>query len=152
MSFGLIEEAIDTIKDYLETNMPVRLDTLDAEYGDFELEDIIQWYIAELTAIPAYPSVLLLGDYTEITGEGEGWLRGEHVITIVCLITDQETERLRRRLYRYIRAMVELLKEGRADFGYAIVFERIEFSPLYGRGSDFLGDSRLVVKLGKYES
>ncbi len=152
MSLSLIEGAVNAVKTYLSTNMAAKLNTLDAEYGDFTLDDISQWYVAELTAIPAYPVALILGDATAMLSEGEGWLRSSHIVTIVCLATDQDAEQLRRRLYRYIRAVVELLKEGRASLGYTVVFERLEFSPLYTHTGGFLSDSRCIVRLGKYES
>ena len=152
MTMELIEGAIDALKDYLKSNMAPKLDALDAEYGDFKLANIKEWYVAELTAIPSYPAIIILGDATNIPVEGSGWLKGEHDITIACLATDQETERLRRRLYRYIRAVVEVLIASRPTLGYTVTFIRLEFSPLYAREGGFLSDSRLVVRVGRHET
>jgi hypothetical protein len=151
MALKLMEGAVDAVKSYLETNMVAKLGTLDLEYGDFALEDIDKWYVAELTAIPEYPAVVILGDASDIIGEGAGWCNSKHTITVAVMATDQDAERLRRRLYRYIRACLELLVESRASIGYIVTFDRLEFSPLYGRAGTFMSDARLIVKLGKYE-
>lgn len=152
MTMKLIEGAIEVLKNYLSENMSAKLGVLDAEYQDFTLDDIQEWHTAELSAIPNYPTVILLGDFTEVSVEGEGWLKAEHGITIVCLATDQDAERLRKRLYRYIRAVVELIKVGRADLGYALVFKRLEYSPLYTKGEGFVSDSRLLITAGIHET
>ena len=79
-------------------------------------------------------------------------MQSDHALVIACLATDQDTEILRRRLYRYIRAVTELLKAGRSSLGYVINFDRLEFSPMYGREGTFMSDARLMVKFKKYES
>ena len=132
--------------------MAAKLDALDTEYGDIELADIQGWYIAELSAIPEYPSVIILGDMTDVEGEGGGWMQGEHTLIIACLVTDQDTEVLRRRLYRYIRAIVELLIAARTSIGYVITFERLNFSPMYGSAGTFISDARVTARLKKYET
>ena len=55
MSIFTIEDSIDLIKTYLTDNLGTKLDELDTEYGDFELDDIRAWYVAELTSVPGYP-------------------------------------------------------------------------------------------------
>lgn len=154
MTLKLIEEAISVIKTYLEENMAAKLDVLDAEYGDFVLDDIRYWYTAELTSVPEYPSIIVLGDFTDVEGEGEGWMKANHQIIIVCLATDADAEKLRKRLYRYVRACVGLLKTARGSDGwaYTIVFSRLEFSPMYGRAGTFVSDARLIIRAGRYET
>ena len=152
MSLKLIEAVIDVIKAYLETNMAAKLDELDTEYGDFVLADIDKYYVAELSAIPEYPSILILGESTRPVTEGAGWMNADHTLTVVALATDQDTERLRRRLYRYMRAIIELLVAARTSEGYVINIDGVEFSPLYGRSGTFLSDARVIIRLRKYET
>lgn len=147
----LIEEAVDVLKDYLSANMAAKLNELDTEYGDFELEDVQGWYIAELSAIPEYPSVIILGDRTDIDGGGDEFQRYSHIIMIACLASDADAERLRRRLYRYIRAVAELIRAGEASFDYITILKQFEYSPLYTRGGAFLGDSRIIFTLDHYQ-
>jgi len=152
MTLALIEGAIDAVKGYLETNIVAKLDILDAEYGDFALDDIKGWYIAEQPSIPEYPSVFVLGDTTAIIGEGAGWMQASHTLSIICFVGDQDTAQLRRKLYRYIRAMIELLIRARTVLGYVITFDRVDFTPMYGREGTFLSDARLIASFSKYEN
>lgn len=152
MALELVEGAVDVVNAYLQAGMGAKLDILDAEYGDFILEDIKEWYTAEQTAIPEYPAIYILGDDTEVVEEGADWMRAKHRLLIVCLATDQDTTRLRQRLYRYIRAIIELLKSGRASLGYSVTFEGISYSPLYGRAGLFMSDSNLIIGVTKYET
>lgn len=153
MTLTLMEGAVNAVKGYLESNMVAKLDALDIEYDDFALADIQAWYIAELSAIPEQPCILVLGEFSEVVGEGEGTMRVNHQLAIVAIATDQNQEVLRKRLYRYVRACVELLKTARGGDGwrYAITFERLEYSPMMGRGSTFLSDARLIIKALRWE-
>ena len=153
MSYKLVEKVVDDIKAYLSSSMVAKLSSLNTEYGDFELEDIKEYYIAELPAIPEYPVVVILGETTALPDENSSWVKPVHSIMIGCLASDADTERLRRRLYRYIRALFELMQEARSseDWGHTIVFSRFEYSPLWSRGSDFLSDVRMYIDVGAFE-
>lgn len=135
--------------------MAAKLDALDAEYDDgITLADIKTWYTAEVAAVPEFPSAFLLGENTQVTGEGGGWMAPAHEITVAFLVADAEPQTLRTRLYRYIRATTELLVTARTAIGweYGVNFQRIDFSPMFSNAGAFLSDARLVVSLKKYES
>lgn len=151
MTLALMEAAIAAVYTYLSTNMAAKLDALDTEYADWVLADIKAWYRAEVTAVPEFPSCFILSESTDVKTEGAGWLNSAHTITIAYLVSDADTEKLRKRLYRYARATMELLIEGRATMGYEIVFTRVDFSPMFSRAGEFLSDARLVVSLSKTE-
>lgn len=153
MAMKLIEAAIDFLKTYIEANLVAKLDELNAEYRDFELVDIQNYYVAELLEIPEYPSIIILGDSSVPVGEGGGWIRTQHSISLTCLVTDAETERLRRRLYRYVRALFELLSEVQGTTtDYIINVDRLDFAPVYTRGGQFLSDAHLLITMGSYET
>lgn len=150
MTLGLMEKAVDDVKDCLETGMESKLDELDTEYGDgIMLVDIKSWYVAEQVAIPEYPSIFVLGDYTEVDGETAGMMRSVNHLRVIVFISDQNLENLRRRLYRYVRAVVELLIAARSSegWGYAINFERFDYSPIYAGKGTYLADTHIAVNL-----
>ena len=151
MALVLMEATIDAIKDYLETNMAAKIAALNTEYGDFTLDGIQAYYIAELAAIPEQPAILILGDKTDVEREADNYLKGRHTVSVVVVATDQDAEQLRRKLYRYVRAVVELLREARSSvgWGYIINFDSFEFSPMFGKGHSFLQDARVLVHLNK---
>ncbi len=151
MPLKLIEGVVDDLKTYLSANMGAKLVSLNLEYADALLTGIKAYYIAEQTSIPEFPSIIIIGDETIPDLEGNGWMHSNHAITIACLAINQDTEILKRLLYRYMRAVIELLIESRAS-GYAIKFTRINFSPIYGREGEFLSDASLSIMFKRYET
>lgn len=130
MSLELLEGAISALRDYLEENIAAKLDTLDAEYGDLTLDDIKAWYEGNLPrAVPEYPSICM---------HGEGWTPEEqrHVnllvgnfINLIIFVGDPNEQIRFAKLCRYARAVIELLQEGEATYGYEHFLEaRIEVS------------------------
>ena len=153
MALKLVEQVISDIKTELSTNMAAKLIALNAEYNDgITLVNFKAYYIAEQAAVAEYPAMFILADTTAIENEGSGWMNSAHALTIVCLITDQNSETLRKRLFRYIRACIELLITARTTLGMVINFDNIRFSPMYGAQDTFISDASLIVKVKKYET
>ena len=156
MALTLMEGSIDAVKDYLNTNLGAKLAALDAEYDDgITLADIQAYYTAETMAIPELPAIYVLGDRTEPAAEGPSYIKAVHYITVAVLVTDANNETLRKKLYRNIRAIIELLREARSDATFenaAIVFDSCEFSPMYGQSDTFLQDARVELHLTKLET
>jgi len=151
MAFLLIEKVVDDFKDYLDTNMPAKLDALEVEYADsITLNDIKAYYISEEKSIPEYPSIFILGDNVMPTQQGSSWINGQFNFTIACITIDQNSQTLRRKLYRYMRAIAELVKTyqpaNKVDIG------DIEYSPIYGNDDAFLSDARITVTVIKTEN
>jgi hypothetical protein len=150
MTLKLIEGAVNATKTYLSDNMAAKLDVLDVEYADgITLDDIKAWYTAEKKAVPEYPAVFILGERTTIDGEGNGWVKSTHIITIAFMATNADEETLKKKLYRYIRAAMELLIEARSSAGwyYVISFDDVNFSPLFSAAGEFLSDASLSISL-----
>lgn len=156
MTLTLMEGSVNAVKDYLEANMTAKLAALDLEYDDgITLAGIEAYYLSETPAIPALPAVYVLGDRTEVEAEGPTHIKASHYITVAVLVTDATNETLRKRLYRHIRAVVELLREARDDATFenaAVNFDACEFSPMYGRAGEFLQDARVELHLTKLET
>jgi len=148
MALTLIEGVVDALKTYLEANMAAKLDVLDTEYGDgITLADIQKYYIAEVQAIPEYPSIFILGDNVEVLGEGGSWMKSGNNLDLIVFVGDQDTTILRRRIYRYIRALIELLITARTSQGWVVNFKSVELSPMYSKGGDYLSDAYLSIEI-----
>ncbi len=155
MTLKLMEGAVGAAKTYLSAGMAAKLTALNTEYSDgITLANVKTWYTAEVSAVPEYPAGFILAESGTILGEGNGWVKSAHAMTIAFLIGDANAETLRTRLYRYIRAAIELLIEARSSAGwlYVINFDTITFSPMFTRAGEFLGDARLIVSLGITET
>ena len=152
MALALIEGVVDALKTYLEANIAAKLNALDTEYGDFVLDDIQTFYIAEEPAVPEYPSIFLLGDSVEALGEGGSWLKSGNNLDIIVFVGDQDTTILRRRIYRYIRALIELLITARTSQGWVVNFVSVELSPIYGKTGSFISDAHLSIQIVKTET
>lgn len=156
MTLTLMEGAINAVKNYLDENMAAKLDELDTEYDDgITLADIEAYYLAETLAVPKMPAIYVLGDRTEVEAEGPGYMKVAHYMSIAVLVTDPVNETLRKRLYRHIRAIIELLRDARSDStleGKAIVFDLCEFSPMYGRAGTFLQDARVEMHIAEIDT
>lgn len=156
MTLTLMEGSINAVKNYLEANMAAKLDVLDAEYDDgIELADVVAYYLSETLAVPAMPAIYVLGNRSETEAEGPTHIKASHYITVVMLVTDNVNETLKKRLYRHVRAVVELLREARSDATFenaAVTFDSCEFGPMYGKTGTFLQDARVELHLTKLET
>ena len=149
----LIEGVIDTVMEYLQDNIAAKIAIVDAEYADFPLEEIKAWYMAEVKEVPEYPSIFVLGERSEVREEGDNYVRALHLVTILVIAIDQDTEQLRRKLYRYTRVISDLLRDSRASTDYVTTIVSFEYSPMFARGeSEFIADARLVVEFVVYET
>lgn len=152
MVLTLTEAAVDAVKAYLDANLSAKLDTLDAEYNDgIVLADIAGTYVAEqsLESVPRFPALFILGDGMDVQRWTPDYTEAAHRLLIGVIVLDQDVENLRRRMYRYMRAVWELLTEARAAaaFMYAIGSPSVSYSPVYTRESQYLADARLAVSM-----
>lgn len=153
MALELMEGAVDALKTYFSEHMAARVTTLNLEYNDaIEIEDMKAWYVAMKQAYPEYPCCVVRGLNGDPEGEGEGWMKSQHNIDVVILATDQDEEVLMRRLFRYIRVMVELAKASRSSIGYQVNIGGWDFSDMYQSETGFLSGSKLTLFLKKCET
>ena len=150
MTFWLIEKVVDGIQTKFESDLATALDLQDAEYADFTLEDIKDYYVAEIVEVPETPAVFILGDDIDISSEGPGYSEGMCRVIIACIVGDADSAQLRRRLYRYMSAMYNVVRSLRDD-GWNLSFETISYSPLYAISGTFLSDAQLIVLVNKLE-
>lgn len=118
MAFTGIEGAINAVSTFIQTNIAAKLAALDTEYADsITLAEPLGYFVGEgsLESIAGWPAVFVLGDATTadmLPGRTE--LDGVHAMRIGIMVIDQNAETLRRRIYRYIRAFIELIRDAKA--------------------------------------
>lgn len=160
MTLELIEGAIDALDVYMQANAAAKITALNAEYSDaITLDEIAAWFTTEQVEVERqnFPYIEILGSGIESLAENGGMLEGEHAIAIVCTVQDgADAANLRKRVYRYARAIVELCKASRASTGYALQWgsPMVDFSPAFRRRntSKVIADCIVQVRMTKIES
>ena len=146
---AMMEGCVDAVVTYVSANVPAKIAALNMEFADsIQLPDITNVYSVEKLEIEPgdFPRVEVLGMRTDIQSENAAMVNSLSSLAIVCSIAD-DTDRanLRRRGYRYARAIVELLKAARSDgglSGYAVgKIGPIDFGPLRWKR----GESRVIA-------
>jgi hypothetical protein len=160
MALKLAEGLVDEVKAYLTANLPAKLDALDAEYRDgITLADVTAIYVGERTleTIDRYPAIFVLADQTVVETWQAAFVDARHRYQVGVIVLHQDTETLGRLVYRYIRAIWELLIEGQTSdaLTYELVDEevRFDFSPIRtGEGNTFTADANITAAGRKQET
>ncbi len=153
MTWTLAEGIVDLITDYLKDNIAAKLNALDTEFEtdghDIELADPVDYFVGEheLDRIAETPAVFVLADDSDADNWRDTIIDATHELRIGIVVDDPDTEKLRRRLYRYGRALVELIVDAKTA-GSLNGFlprgnPRINYSPTLTDGSRFMGDVTL---------
>ena len=154
MTLGLLEAAIDALYAYLSGNIAAKLNVIDARHSDFTLEDIKAWYQGALPFnYPEVPSVTIAGRTNRLNRSelGDDTIEVQNYIDVIVIVGDADPETRFRRLCRYALAVVELLKDGEATYGYTHYFEdEIGLSDILAT-PDFLQAVRIPIRLWKDE-
>jgi hypothetical protein len=117
MTLALAEGLVDEVKAYLEANLATKLSALDVEYADsIILENSVETFIGikSLHSIANYPVLYVLAPTTRIepmAASGGTVITTKPAIIVGMLAVDPDSETLQIRLYRYARALVELMME-----------------------------------------
>lgn len=159
MTWTLAEQLVDDLVSYFDTNLPGRLDLIDAEIGgSITLADITGWDIAEaeLDSVQSWPRGVILVPNTTLLEWRGAQVKGKHGVLIGILVLDQDKGDLRRRLYRYGRAIFEELVDAHGDGAFTwdvgLGATIINFSPLFTNApGQFVADVQIEVQLQKTE-
>lgn len=125
---------VETTKLVLSRYLPDRLTALN-------LPQIHYWRTGELTSAPGYPICLILCVESGIDAS---------TLNIIFLATNPDSEELRRQLYGYIQAAVEVLFERQTELpGFPVPDSVLaDFSrAYYSRPGGYLADARLSIKI-----
>jgi len=122
MTFEMAEGFVDALEAYLETTLAAKLNALDTEYTDaIVLEDPVTSpsgrfaYVGvkNLQDIPQFPVLYIVST----TSAAEPWeayageqsMKSKPQVYVGVVVADPDEESLQLRLYRYARAITELL-------------------------------------------
>lgn len=162
MALSLAEGLVDTLKNYIEGNLPAKLNTLDGAYGDsIELRDTVATYagVKSLKSIQSYPVLYIISPNQRFRARSTSGGHSNPSVAIGVVETDQDSEMLQRRLYRYGRALLELLLDAApgslnnwllaTDEEWEIDTISAEFSE--SGESNFVGEVTLSVRASSWE-
>ena len=159
MSLTLAEGVVTKLKTYLTTNLATKLTALNTEYNDgITLVDMATWYLGEpsIQSVQAWPAGVIMAEDVEITRWTSSFTDALYNVTIVVLVLDQDTETLRKMLYRYIRAVWEVVLASESSispFHIAGGIPRFSFSPVFTNNSAlYVSDAALTVQLRAQET
>ena len=148
---SLAESAVDSIHTALDVGLKTVTDARD-------LEQVKSYVFGEkdLDAIDDTPMIYIFGDNTVIdrwVPEPNGLWDATHEMTIGIVVESLDTEEIRRNLYKYTRAMLEVIIDSYpTDEFFPRGRIRVEYSPVLSRQSRFLGDAFIRLSLQKVES
>ena len=153
MAWTLAEGLVDEIVVFMNTNIGAKLDAIDTEIADSIVladPEIIERSEKRLDGIEKFPIMIIMVDDTTIpewTGV-EVW--GFHSLVMGMIVSDDDPTDLKRRLYRYGRAIFELIgdahNDGGVNFELGVGESTIDFSPLFSTPeSRYIGDVTVSV-------
>lgn len=152
---SLIEDAVDSIHSVLVTS-----DALDTVLIARDLPVIREYVFGEkmLEAIAETPMIYIFGDDSIIErwrpqSQTQPMWDATHAVNVGLLLEDLDSDTLRRNLYKYTRAMIEVIIDA---YPFDEFFPRgriqIRYAPMLARNSRFLGDAIISLRLQKVES
>ena len=161
MAWGLAESLVNDVVTHLESNFSTTLADIDTELADgITMEDVTAWEVAEeeLQHVADWPKGLVVVSNTNIREWRGEQIKGLHDVTIAVLALDQDKSVLRRRIYRYGRAIMEEIGDMHGDvaFTWDVGVKGavdISFSPLFTVGENrFVADIQVDIKFQKTEA
>ena len=159
MTWRLWEGLVDEVALHLRDNLPAKLDVLNTEYDDGIHLDVPAGYeISEraLESVAAFPVVSLIVPDAEMLSWTHGGGVADYALLIDVLEKDQDADSLKRKLYRYMRAVWELMIDPPlpATLTYFVLPStrpKVDFSMIYAKDSQFLADAALTMTMRKQE-
>ena len=161
MAYTFAEGLVDAVLDYLESNLPAKLDSIDTQLSDgITLNDPVDYLRRDPLdprAITTCPVVFAIVPRTRILQWRETSARQSHQLLIYLVEVDADPETLRKRMYRYARAMWETLVDGHFDgtLGWSLGIESspvADFSETVTSRSVSMADVRLEITFERLES
>lgn len=128
-----IEATLDALASKLTTDLPAKLDALNAESGAIQLERPAA-ILAGVDEAHDYPRIFVIPDRTEQEWDAAGSIGWRHLIRVVSFVQDFETSVLWRKVVRYQRAIREVVLTNRGtatDGWYLIRYVEDEYGAVF---------------------
>ena len=160
MAWTLAEGIVKEVIDHLDADLAAKLNTLDTEYNDgITLTDPIDivYTDPELPTGGAMlaPRIHVIASQTRMQEWRQTTVRGEHDVVIWVTAQDPDLENLRKRIYRYGRAIFEVMVAGHFDSSITwnmIGLPIVDFGAILTRNSMAAADCTLQTTLIKLET
>ncbi len=153
MAWTLAEGLVDSIVTYFTASFGAVLDIIDAEMADGIILDdpvVIETAEQNFKSIQNYPVMMVLVDNATIGKWTGAEVEGGYQLMIGMIVIDADPTVLRKRLYRYGRAIFETIANvhGTGDIGAHLGVGEINigFSPLFTSSrSQYIADVSAVI-------
>lgn len=161
----LMEEVVNDLNAVMQSGLAAKLTAIQTEHADgVTLDPIVEFIVGEREARD-YPALWVLGQESEREieegfnqlGFSLGFFR-HRVLIVVALIDPDDPERLRRKVYRYARAVHEVLAdnesyvEGTSDWVRARILSD-SFTGVFEFAQEtiFRQDAYIFVEVSRYD-
>jgi hypothetical protein len=161
MAWEFAEGLVNEILAYLEANLPSKLGVIDAAINDgITLDDPLR-YLGREPDSPRSPGTLpaVFGVVPggKVTSWHETSADQEHVLWLYLMARDPDPEVLKKRMYRYARAIFEVLIDHHFDTSTVHTWDAIaevsfDYSPQFTRGNISTQDVGLQLTYTKLET
>lgn len=159
MAYTFAEGLVDEVITYLNTNMPAKQDTIDAQINDgIAMDDVVDYIRrdpSDIRSLTNIPSCFVIIPSTLITNWRADTAMQAHDLWIYLVARHTDPETLRKLIYRYARALWETLVDHYFDTAtWKIAGEiqpRFDFSETITRNSMSLADVKLELRYEKLE-
>jgi len=110
MATKFIESILGYIDTRLQAGMAAKLNVIDTEKGDFVLDDIVNYYQAKKILISNFPSIEIYPVNSPGSDKHSNAVECNHTIAIRVSATGDDEETIAKKIYRYQRAITEVIK------------------------------------------
>ena len=161
MAWEFAEGLVDEILAYLTAKLPAKLDVIDAAINDgITLADPVE-YLRRDPSVPrksgTLPILFAVVPQGQVTMWKETAADQEHVLWIYLFARATAPEDLKKRMYRYGRAIFEVLIDHHFDTSTVHTWDaigpvRFDYGPQMVAGSDAIQDVKLELTYTKLET
>ena len=164
MALEFAEGLINEVRTYLSTNLPAKLNAIDSQINDGIVLDDPTAYLyrdpgISQKSLSSLPIAFLIVPDGEVVSWHETAIEQEHILWIYLFARDTDADDLRKRMYRYARALWETLVDHRFDTTTIATWKiaggvrpRFAYSPTLTSGNISLADVRLELRYTKLET
>jgi len=162
MAWEFAEGLVNEILAYLTSNLPAKLNVIDAAINDgIVLVDPLQYLRRDPAVNPKLPGTLPVLFAMVPSGQVTQWHETdadqEHILWIYLLARATDPEELRKRMYRYGRAIFEVLIDQHFDGSTIHTWDpigpvRFDYSPQLTSGNISIQDVKLELTYTKLET
>lgn len=147
----MVEDAVDAVRDYLIANLAAHITAVNAQMADtITIIEPKSYEVAEVPTMKPTPFCIVTADDSKATNDKPTYFQTRHSITIILVESDQNTNTLRRKLYRQVLAVVKAVIAGEQAGTLIAAFWRdsyAQYSPIYAVGSTFHADAQVYIEV-----